>query len=352
MPVLDKNNEIQVKRYNEFVRNYPGASIMQDLNWGIVKSGWKQEAVYIEEKGKIIAAMTILLEKVPFIKSYLMYATRGPVCDLANIELVNKLVKEADIIAKKYNAFLFKFDPEVVVSEEIESIYKNNGYKVLGKNVDKDDLIQPLHNAVLNIKDKSEDELLKGFGEKTRYNIKVAQKKEIKVSYSHNEEYLKIFYEIYKITTVRDKIGCRAYSYFENLLNAFDEKTLRIYIAEHENDKLSAAIALNYGGKLFYVYGASSNEKRNLMPNYLMQWEMIKWGIETKCTNYDFGGVLVLDKDDGLYKFKIGFCKQEGITEYIGEIDKVYNKAVYFAYAKLLPFIKKIKRKIRKMKAN
>lgn len=348
MPILDKNNKEQVDKYNNFVKNYPGASVMQDLNWSKVKNLWKQEAVYIEKDGKIVAAMTILLEKVPAIKSYLMYASRGPVCDINNVELINKLVREVDPIAKKYNAFLLKFDPEAIYDEKLEKVYANNGYKVLGKNVDKDDLIQPRYNMVLNIANKTEEELLKQFSEKTRYNIKLASKKGVNVRFSNDFEDLKIFYELYKVTTVRDRIGCRAYEYFENLLKAYDKTQVRVYIAEHENDKLSAAIALNYGGKLFYIYGASSNEKRNLMPNYLMQWEMIKWGLETNCTNYDFGGVLILDKENGLYKFKSGFCKQEGVTEYIGEIDKVYNNLVYLAYTKGLPIAKKLKRMIRK----
>ena len=155
---------------------------------------------------------------------------------------------------------------------------------------------------------------------------------------------------MYKITAIRDKIGCRAYEYFETMLDAYNEDTVRIYIAKHEEDFLSAAIAFNYGKELFYLYGASSNEKRNLMPNYLMQWEMIKWALETNCTKYNFGGVLNLDKNNGLYKFKSGFCKKDGVTEYIGEIDKVYDKKIYFVYTKILPKIKKIKRSIRNIK--
>lgn len=350
MPILDKNNSVQVIKYNEFVMTFPGSSIMQDLNWGKVKDNWIQEAVYLEKEERIIAAMTIRLEKVPFLNSYLMYSARGPVCDINNIELVNDLIKEVDELRKKYNAFLLKFDPEVAYSEKIEKLYQDNGYKVLSKSADKDELIQPRYNMILNIKDKSEEELLKNFSEKTRYNIRLAEKKGVKIRYSNSEEDLKIFYELYKVTTLRDKIGCRGYDYFKKILDSFGENQVRIYIAEHEEDKLSSAVALNYGGKMFYIYGASSNEKRNLMPNYLMQWEMIKWGLECKCTNYDFGGVLILDSENGLYKFKIGFCKQEGVTELLGEVDKVYNSFIYFAYSKILPMLKKIKRSLRGIK--
>ena len=350
MPILDKQNEKEIKKYENFVSTYDGASLMQSLNWAKVKFGWIQEAVYIEENKKIIAAMTVLLEKVPHTNTYLMYAPRGPVCDINNIELVKRLVNELEKLKEKYNIFLLKFDPNVKYDEKIEKMYKEAGFKVLNKNVNKDDLIQPLHDMVLDIDNISEEGLMKSFGEKTRYNIRLATKKSVEVYYSRKEEDLKIFYELYKITAIRDKIGCRSYEYFEAMLKAYDENQLRIYIAKHEDDKLSAAIAINYGGELFYLYGASSNEKRNLMPNYLMQWEMIKWGLETKCKKYNFGGVLNLDPQNGLYKFKIGFCKKDGVTEYIGEIDKVYNKFMYLLYTKGLPILKKVKRGLRNIK--
>ncbi len=351
MPILDKSNEQQVEKYEQFIKNYEGtSSLMQSLNWGKVKSNWIQEGVYLEENDKIIAAMTFLIEKVPHVNYYLMYSPRGPVCDISNVDLVNRLVNEAEKLREKYKIFLLKFDPNIKYNEELEKEYKNRGYKVLNKKANKDDLIQPLHDAILNIKDKSEDELLKEFAEKTRYNIRLSKRKGVEVYYSKSKEDLKIFYELYKITTVRDNIGCRPYEYFERMIDAYKDDEIRIYISKHEDDKLSGAIALNYGKELFYLYGASSNNKRNLMPNYLMQWEMIKWGLETKCEKYNFGGVLNLDPNDGLYKFKIGFCKKDGITEYIGEINKVYNKVLYFAYDKILPITKKIKRKIRTSK--
>lgn len=342
MPILDKQNIEEVNKYEKYISSYDGSSLMQSLNWIKVKFNWIQEGVYIEENGKIVAAITILLQKIPHTNSYLMYAPRGPVCDINNIELVKRLISEVELLRKKYNVFLLKFDPNEKYNKELEEKYINAGFNVLNKNVSANDLIQPLHDMVLTLDGYNEEELIKTFAEKTRYNIRLAKRKGVEVYYSRDKEDLKRFYEIYKITTVRDNIGCRAYEYFEKMLEAYDENHLRIYIAKHENDFLSAAIAINYGKELFYLYGASSNEKRNLMPNYLMQWEMIKWGLETACKKYNFGGVLHLDEQNGLYKFKIGFCKKDGITEYIGEIDKVYDKKMYFLYTKTLPLLKKV----------
>lgn len=350
MPVLDKSNESLLLKYEKFIKGFEGASLMQSINWTKVKSNWDWEAVYCESSGNIVGAMTILIQKIPFRNYSFMYAPRGPVCDINNLDVINKLMEDVNSLAKKHKAYLFKFDPAIKYNEGIISKYRELGFKVYGKDMDKDKLIQPLHDAVLNIDNKSEDMLLKEFSEKTRYNIRLSQRKGVEVYYSNSKEDLKTFYEIYKITTIRDNIGCRPYEYFERMLDAFSKDEIRIYIAKHENDKLSAAIATNFGSELFYLYGASSNVKRNLMPNYAMQWEMIKWGIETGCKKYNFGGILSLDPNNGLFKFKNGFCKNDGITEYIGEIDKVYSSTVYFIYVKFLPILKKVRRKFRTLK--
>ena len=88
------------------------------------------------------------------------------------------------------------------------------------------------------------------------------------------------------------------------------------------------------------------------MPNYLMQWEMIKWGLATDCKRYNLGGVYKLETSNGLYRFKLGFCKKDGPTEYIGEIDKVFDKKFYFVYNKIFPLVKKTKKHIAKLKNN
>jgi serine/alanine adding enzyme len=345
MPILDKNNIREVNKYKRFLKE-KNASFMQSLNWGKIKNNWIQEVIYLEEKNKIIVSMSILLYKIPMFNSYMMYCPRGPVCDINDLETINKLIQEVKVIQNQYKGFVLKFDPEVKYDEKIVKLFKNNKFKINKS----DNVIQPRYNMILDINNKTIDELMLKFGEKTRYNIKLSMKKGINVRYSNLEKDLKVFYELYKITCKRDKIGCRSYEYFKLMLDNFDETEIRVYVASHETEDLSAAIALNYGGKMFYIYGASSNVKRNLMPNYLMQYEMIKWGIERKCNNYDFGGVFEFTNENGLFKFKSGFCKEEGVTEFIGEIDKVYNPFIYFCYNNVLPFVKKIKKVLSRFK--
>ena len=349
MPTLNRQDTAAVERYNRFVKGSPFGGATQDTCWATVKKEWIPEGVYLESAaGEIIAAMSFLVKKLPFGGS-MVYATRGPVCDVYDLGTVQKLIAEADGIVKKHRAAFLRFDPEVVLDPKLEELYTKAGFVVRNSAFGKDDLIQPRYNMVLALKDFDEEELHKTFSEKTRYNVRLAARKGVTVRCSRSPEDLKIFYELNLITVKRDKIGTRKLDYFESMLEAFGENELRIYIAEHEGEALSAAIAINYGKKMWYIYGASSNEKRNLMPNYLMQWEMIKWALECGCELYDFGGVFILNKENGLFKFKEGFCRKDGTTELIGEIDKVYKKGVYWLVVKLVPAFQGFKRKIKNL---
>ncbi|MEG0073085.1 MAG: peptidoglycan bridge formation glycyltransferase FemA/FemB family protein [Clostridia bacterium] len=343
MPVLDLNDKLQVEKYKKFVDNRRKTSLLQSVEWKQLKKDWKQEIVYLEQENEIVAGLTLLIRKMPLLNTHIMYAPRGPVADVSDIEMVKKLIEEAEPIRKKYNACVLRFDPEIPMNKEIQEMYEKEGFVVRNEGVDMVDIIQPRFNMILNMEGKDEETLMKNFAEKTRYNIRLSGRKGVTVRHSRSIEDLKTFCSIQEITGKRDGFLIRPNSYFEKMLEIYDENVMRIYLAEHEGDVLSAALAMNYGGKMWYMYGASSNVKRNLMPNYAMQWAMIKWGIEQGCSEYDFGGVYKININDGLYKFKSGFCKSDGETAFIGEIDKVYNKFNYFVFVKMIPIFKKVR---------
>lgn len=119
-------------------------------------------------------------------------------------------------------------------------------------------------------------------------------------------------------------------------------------MAYHEGEAIAGTLAFRMGDKAWYIYGASSNKKRNLMPNYLIQWTMIEWAKEHGCTMYDFRGVPGdVGKDHPLYglvKFKKGFGGK--YTEFIGEYDLVYRGFNYRAYNILEPIYQKLVRKL------
>lgn len=108
---------------------------------------------------------------------------------------------------------------------------------------------------------------------------------------------------------------------------------------------------IDYGNKVWYLYGASSNEHRNLMPNYLLQWEGIKYAIGQGKDVYDFRGVSgVLDESHpqyGLYRFKKGF--NADFVEFM-DMHKIYNPIIYFLFEKCGYKLRDLKLKLIKNK--
>ena len=188
--------------------------------------------------------------------------------------------------------------------------------------------IQPPDTTLIDLT-KSEDELLSAMRSKWRYNIRLAQKKGVVVrAYrartdkadnpsldSDASRALDIFYELYKTTASRDGIAIHAKKYYEDLfaLSAAhkDAPLITVYIASHEGENLASIITLFSKSEAVYLYGASSNAKRNLMPAYLLQWTAICDAKSYGSAVYDFYGMPPSDDKNhpmyGLYLFKTGF---------------------------------------------
>ena len=345
MPILNHNDLKKVEEYQNFVRTSPFANATQDLGWEKVKEGWIGEQVYLEEDGKIIAAMSLIIRRA-FAGFSLMYAPRAPICDFSDTQLVKRLLDEAKPLAKKYHAFVLRFDPELPRLPQLEEEYRKMGLKVRNDGCDKYDLIQPRYNMILNLDEPSFDELMPHFSEKTRYNIRVAVKKGVEVRVC-GKEMVPDFARIMLETGVRDGFVTRQPEYFSNMLDNLGEHA-RLYMAFYEGAPIAGTLAIWYGDKVWYLYGASSNEHRNLMPNYLLQWSMIQWAIEKGCRIYDFRGVSGdLSEDNplyGLYKFKKGFNGE--FTEFVGELDLVLNRPVYFAVEHGTSLFKELRKRV------
>lgn len=344
MPILDLKNEKEVERYNKFLENYGVVGYKQTLWWGDVKAdNWTKEVVYLEENNKIIAGMMVLFRYAGKIKKSIAYAPRGPICDIYNTDILKRLISEMDPLVKKYNTFVLTMDPDVRSNEELKEKLEKEGYKLSPPDADSLHMFQMADSMIIENLDKTNfEDFLASLPSKTRYNYNYAIKHGVKCYWSHKEEDLKTFFELYKIMNKRSEIVGRAYSHFERVMEYFPKDKIRIYVCEKDGEKLSAAITFNWAGETYYIFGASSNSKRNLFPNYLMQMEMIKWAFETKSKIYNFGQIYVADDKDGLYSFKRRFTGPEGHIKYIGEIDKVYSKFWYFLYKSVFPVLRNI----------
>ena len=348
MKLLEEKDE---KRYKEFLEGHERCNFQQSLEWGKVKTSWKKEVILSEDvNGKIVGSLCVWIRKIPIFGN-IMYSSRGPVCDIYNEEVLKDITDGAKELAKKYNAFVLRIEPDIKTDDKkFREIITKLGYKIKDNAKDFRDEIQPRFVFRLDLKGKTEDEIFQGFHQKTRYNIRLAVRKGVVVKEGSRED-LKDFHKIMVETGKRDDFIIRSLEYFEKMYDEMHPKHMKLLMAYHENTPIAGIIPIMYGNKTWYLYGASSNSYRNLMPNYLLQWEMIKEAIANKCDMYDFRGVSgVVDENHpqyGLYRFKKGFGAE--FTEFIGEIYIPFKPLVYKLYKiseKAFRTIRTLKRKL------
>lgn len=178
-----------------------------------------------------------------------------------------------------------------------------------------------------------EDALLSAMKQKTRYNTRLAGKKGVEI-YKGGYDDIETWYNLYKITSERDKISIHSLKYYQEMFRLsekYENITFKIYLAKHEEDILAGIIVAEHGKRATYLFGASCNVKRNLMPAYALQWQAISEAIAAGCSEYDMFGIPESDdpKDPmhGLYRFKTGFGGT--IIHRLGCWDYPVNKAVY-----------------------
>ncbi len=339
-------------RYNSFVADHPKGHFLQTWEWGEVKRGmgWQPLPLVLEKDGEIKASLLILKRRLPLpgLKRCIFYAPRGPVADLESQECCQALFAGAERVAKDHGAIFLKIDPDVPIAEEgFKNILSQCKFHRNDTGMDFEG-VQPAFVFQLNIQ-PSAVKLMENMHSKTRYNIKLAQKKGVTIREAVGKEDLPAFYAILQETAERDRFLIRGYEYFDMIWDQMVENGLaQIFLAEYQGRIISATLALILGKKTWYLYGASSNEYRNVMPNYLIQWEMIRWAQERGCTVYDFRGVSGdLDESNplyGLYRFKKGF--NGDMIEFMGDWDRVYSPFFYFAWTRILPLYMQVVRRV------
>ena len=333
----------------EFNQSHPKGHFAQSFLWAAVKDNWQNSAVLsLDGEGRVRGAMLLLFRKLPLGLS-IMYSPRGPVCDVHDREVLKDLFDGARALAKKHGSYVFKIDPDVLSSdEEFVSLMRDFGFR-LPEDSKNFEGIQPRYVFRLPVAGKSEEDLLAGFESKTRYNLRLSVRKGVTVKFFPGdgdvpEEELDAFSRLMETTGERDRFIVRGKEYFRKLLKVMGSHA-RLYMAYADGERIAGTVAVQYGDKVWYLYGASANEKRNLMPNYQLQWEMIRWSLEAGCRIYDFRGVSGdLSEDNplyGLYRFKKGF--NGDFCEFAGEFDLEYGKLT----ARVMNFAEKVFRRLR-----
>lgn len=325
--IINMENEKELQEYEEFTANHPNGCFMQSIHWADVKAGWQSEAIMVkDDSGKIKGTALILIKKIAVINSSFLYCPHGPVCDYNDIETMRELLDAIGEIAEKYNAYQLKIDPCITENDKLEiDAFKSLGF-TYKENAPELSTIQARNNYMLFFNGRSKDELFAAFHKKWRYNIRVAEKHGV-VCKVCGKEALDDFYPLMVETGKRDGFCIRKRSYFEKMMDSLGE-SCRLYICYLSGVPLSGAICVRYAGKSCYVYGASTIRLRNVMPNYLMQWNMICDAVDSGCIVHDFQGIPFYTDEKhpnyGVYRFKKGFNGE--VVTYAGEFDLCYKR--------------------------
>lgn len=354
------------EKWNGAIKELPGVGILQTWEWGQVKQayGWQPKYfLWLTQKKKVVAAAAILFKDaiVPIIKWSFRtaYIPQGPLLNWSDVQLRDQILKEIHQTAEEAGAVFLKIDPEVIMGfdEEIQSDNKENfeanevlaqleefGYQFSSQQ------IQFKNTAWLKL-NLSEDELLKGMKQKTRYNVRLAGRKGVVVRQGSLDD-LETLYQMYLETSIRDGFIIRPKDYYTLVWSTFMKEQMAVpLIAEVEGQPIAGLMLFHFANRSWYLYGMSTSAHREKMPNYLLQWQAIKISKQLGCEIYDLWGApdefTNADGMWGVYRFKKGLGAHA--VQRIGAYDLPLKKNAYKIFIEIIPRIQVITRKIRKV---
>jgi len=325
--------------------------VLQSNQWGQLKErfGWQVARLAIEDRGQWRAGAQVLFRTLG--PRTIAYVPNGPITDWADAEVTQTLLEALHHLCRQRRAILLKIEPDVA---EDRSAERSRRSPALAQRLTElgfrpsPQTIQPQCTILLDLTPDPEA-ILARMKSKTRYNIRLAGRKGVSVREGTAKD-LPGFYHLMRITAERDGFGIHSESYYQTAHQLFVPQGLaRLFLATFEDQILAGIMAFAFDQRAWYMYGASSDEHRNLMPNYLLQWEAIKWAKECGCLTYDLWGIPdeeeavlegeFLKRSDGLwgvYRFKRGFGGQ--VVHYLRAYDYVYSPLLYWLYNKVVSY--------------
>nr|WP_245951251.1 peptidoglycan bridge formation glycyltransferase FemA/FemB family protein [Phytoactinopolyspora halophila] len=360
---------ISAEQHLTAIAERPSVSFLQTPAWGLVKQGWVAESVGWFDGQTIVGAGLVLYRKAPRLRKYLAYVPEGPAIDWESAAKAGDLHRWLDPLVehvKSAGAFGLRVGAPVVTriwqNATLKTALADDAVKRL-RDVTADEVTevgeslaaqltsagwrpppeeegfaagQPRHVFQLPLHGRSADDVLRGFNQLWRRNIKKADKAGVTVSYG-TEDDLPVFHELYTETARRDDFTPRPLEYFQRMwrtMSAEDPERFRLYLAHHDGDLVAATIMVQVGVHAWYSYGASSTEKREVRGSNAVQWRMIEDALAAGCEIYDLRGITdTLDESDphaGLIRFKLGTGGQA--VEYLGEWDLPISRLMYNAF--------------------
>jgi peptidoglycan pentaglycine glycine transferase (the first glycine) len=323
--------------WDVFVNSQRRAHILQINAWGKLKHayGWQVERVIITANSQIIAGAQLLFRPLPFRLGTMAYLPMGPyIAEDAPAGLASTLWLGIDAACHRYRAAFLKWEPGTFADEATPD-FARLGFR------ESPQTIQPPRTVLIDIS-ASDEAIMAGMNQGTRRKIRQSLKNNIHY-YEATRDDLPRFNAMMHTTGARNEFGVHEPAYYELAYDLFVPQQAALILAEHDGGLLAGIMVFAAGRTAWYLYGASSDLKRNLMATYGVQWQAIQWAKALGCRTYDLWGIPDEDettletqfqnRSDGLwgvYGFKRGWGGQ--IVRSAGAWDKIYNPLIYTAY--------------------
>ena len=390
----------QPSAWNSIISSLPNPHFLQTFEWGQVKAkyGWKPYYAVWTQDGKFqvtesptlaphtsagvtnnqspLAACLLLKRSIPIrglaARLSVLYAPKGPLLNWTNEPLRRRVLDDLQAFTKKQGAIFLKIDPDVRLGTGIPGADDSTEER-LGADLEADlsqrrwvyssDQVQ-FRNSVLIDLQPTEEEMLARMKQKTRYNIRLAEKKGVAVRVGTVGD-LPMLYKMYAETSLRDGFVIRDENYYmtvwkmfmSNLQSPIINCQLPItipLIAEVNNEPVAGLSLFMFAGRAYYVYGMSREAHREKMPTYLLQWEAMKRARAAGCAVYDLWGAPETFNESnsmwGVYRFKEGLGGR--VVRTLGAWDYAPNKFWYKMYSEILPRVLDVMRARGKRKAS
>jgi peptidoglycan pentaglycine glycine transferase (the first glycine) len=364
----------QPQEWNNIIASLPGAHLLQTSEWAQVKSiyGWEAmpfiwrdlSAEDPSTRGKIIAAAMILKRTVPFSwfpwKMSILYSPKGPLMDWGDELVRRRVLDDLQKFTRQQRGIFIKADPDVVLGCGVPgakgSVEEEKGQVVVGDLSRRGwrssrDQIQ-FRNTVMVDLVPPDEEILMRMKQKTRYNIRLAQKKGVVVRPGVIDD-LPLLYRMYAETSIRDGFVIRNENYYRSVWTTFmsTERSgiapcAEPLIAAVDGMPVAALFIFYFAGRSYYLHGMSREAHRDKMPNYLLQWEAIRHAREAGCKTYDLWGApddfSESDSMWGVFRFKEGLGGQ--VVRTLGAWDYAPQPLWYKLYTEMMPGILELMR--------
>lgn len=311
-------------QWDSWLENSPGGGhILQSYEWGEFKRrlSWRPVRLVLEQDGQVAGLGQFLVYNTPLVPGALAYCTKGPWLPWDDEEAVRTFFRGVLTLAEREGVHTVKIEPEVHEEQmQAKELLSAIGFRRFRWDLN----FKTTMSVDLS---PSEEELLANMKGKTRYNIRLAARKGVQVVEDNSLAAREHFWGMFEQTAERNGFVIRrprGYN-FAAWKAMYGAGRAHLFFATHGGERLAAMLVYTFGHKYWYMLGASTNEKRNLMPTHLLQWEVMRWAKRRGITYYDMVAVPSPDNLDeshslyGVYRFKVGFGGE--IEDFVGCLD-------------------------------